>query len=167
MRQPDEEAMRQLLDRRLAERRQTLLELRESFGFDRVEGNAPRQPTGTTPVGDSLATRLGIDADELGTEPNPSFRSVILTKPRRPRITRRLWARNDGRATRRRTHIARPQAFRFPLSLTRLPRRGRFVFPRPAEWRRIPPLDRGRHGMVRSGLPFLRSGRPPHPHLSK
>lgn len=63
--QPDEEAMRQLLERRVAERHQTLAELRESFGLDRIEGNAPRASMSTTPRADSLAEKLGIDADEL------------------------------------------------------------------------------------------------------
>ncbi len=60
---PDEQAMRELLERRQAEHREQLAELRESYGLGLVEGVPRRQPTGppAAPHGSGLLERMGIE----------------------------------------------------------------------------------------------------------
>jgi hypothetical protein len=62
----DEDAMRRLVEAKLAEREEILAEFRETAG---VEGAGPRQPlreaNGSTPATGGLLDRMGIDRDEL------------------------------------------------------------------------------------------------------
>lgn len=61
----DEPAMRRALERRQAERRDQLLELRESLGLCDVEGAGPREPLRpAAPADTGLLYRLGLDPDE-------------------------------------------------------------------------------------------------------
>lgn len=64
--QPDEPAMRTRLARLQTQRRDTLAELRESMGLDRVEGVPRREPAGPAAApGSGLLAVMGIDPDDL------------------------------------------------------------------------------------------------------
>lgn len=64
--QRNEQAMRALLERRQAERREQLSEVRESLGLDRVEGVPRRDPLGPSPApASNLLDKLGIDPEEI------------------------------------------------------------------------------------------------------
>ncbi len=63
--QPTKARQARVLERLQTERQSALVEVRESLGFDRVEGAGPRTPEPTAPAGPSLLARLGIDRDDL------------------------------------------------------------------------------------------------------
>lgn len=66
----DEAAMRRLLERKLAERRDQLAELRESLGIGEIEGVPRRTPSFAAPgppPGPGLLDQMGIDREELRT----------------------------------------------------------------------------------------------------